>query len=228
MDDPEIVCTSLVSIKKFVRNPVFLNAMLRSQDLLHAVINIFNATQVTVLRAEEAAAFGQGQDNANATESSKKSLKDAAHICLVISQNKDRDAVRMLLEMGALRGLTELLSCREDGIMYVAISAVHNLLLTKDERLLEETKGIVRGSNGILRLLNLLQRADGSDKLLSIVVDVLRILALKHDPSKKIIQENKGPEMLINILQTRDRYPNLIMYTSKFLKGMPKKETVIE
>jgi hypothetical protein len=55
-------------------------------------------------------------------------------------------------------------------------------------------------------------------KLLTILTDCLRILATKNPPTKAIILEGQGPQLLVNIMKQQD-YKNLIVMTARLLKG---------
>lgn len=86
-------------------------------------------------------------------------------------------------------------------------------------------------------MVALLKRDD--PKLLIIIADCLRILAVKNQPTKMIILQvsldrlkffklivnfdlicfkGEGPTLLVNIMKKKD-YPNLILMTARLLKG---------
>lgn len=65
-------------------------------------------------------------------------------------------------------------------------------------------------------MLILLKR--DKDKLLTIVADCLRILALNHAPTKEIILMEGGPSRLVQIM-LENEYKNLQKYVTRLLKG---------
>jgi hypothetical protein len=74
----------------------------------------------------------------------------------------------------------------------------------------------VREANGVHIMVRLLSR--DNVKLLTILTDCLRILAMKNQPTKMIILEGNGPNLLVNIMKHQD-YKNLIVMTARLLKG---------
>ena len=62
-----------------------------------------------------------------------------------------------------------------------------------------------------------LQNFKGNPKLLAIVADCLRILSMQSPRTKQVFLECKGPQLLVEIMQTQD-YKNLILMTSRLLK----------
>ena len=80
----------------------------------------------------------------------------------------------------------------------------------------DAAKNAIREANGVhimVKLLNL-----DNVKLLTILTDCLRILAMKNQPTKMVILQCQGPAMLVNILKGRE-YKNLILMTMRLLKG---------
>ena len=65
-------------------------------------------------------------------------------------------------------------------------------------------------------MLLLLKR--DKDKLLTIVADCLRILALNHAPTKEIILMEGGTSRLVQIM-LENEYRNLQKYVTRLLKG---------
>ena len=80
----------------------------------------------------------------------------------------------------------------------------------------DAAKNAIREANGVHIMVKLLNR--DNVKLLTILTDCLRILAMKNQPTKMIILQCQGPAMLVNILKGRE-YKNLILMTMRLLKG---------
>ena len=74
---------------------------------------------------------------------------------------------------------------------------------------------IVFAANGVQMMVALLKR--DNNKLLTILTDCLRILAMRHQPTKMIILQGGGPHQLVEVLK-KQTYKNLILMTARLLK----------
>ena len=137
---------------------------------------------------------------------------------------------RIIVEMGGMVGVTTLMNCPFDRLLFNAITTVHNVLLgsnggsdTKkmhDEeiRLVNAAKDAVRQGNGVEALIKLIQRKEVQVK--TIVVDCLRILAVSHEETKHKLFEGQAHQRLADILKEADpsEHKNLILHTVRLLK----------
>ena len=124
------------------------------------------------------------------------------------------------LSSGGLAGMTDFLSCNETKVLFISVTTIHNVLLhmdaTKDE-LRENGKEIIRQQSGVQKMVWVLQNFKTNHKLLAIVTDCLRFLSMQSQPTKRTFLDCKGPQLLVEIMQTQD-YKNLILMTSRLLK----------
>ena len=89
------------------------------------------------------------------------------------------------------------------------------MCLDQDERSREAAKSAVREANGVQMMVALLKR--DNNKLLTILTDCLRILAMRHQPTKMLILQGGGPTQLVEILK-KQTYKNLILMTARLLQ----------
>lgn len=104
----------------------------------------------------------------------------------------------------------KLLSSPVEGVLFYAITTLHNLLLHQDG-----SKMAVRLAGGLQKMVALLQR--NNVKFLTIVTDCLQILAYGNQESKLIILASQGPIELVRIMRSYD-YEKLLWTTSRVLK----------
>lgn len=131
---------------------------------------------------------------------------------------------RAIVLNGAVPGLASLLRTPVHRIILYSITTLHNVLVVENEpNPTEEEKAVrkrakqgVRSAGGIQAMMQLL-RQDKEAKLRTILTDCLRILCMGDGEAKKIVLQAKGPEVLVNILNTQG-YTNLILHTSRLLK----------
>ena len=95
-----------------------------------------------------------------------------------------------------------------------------SLFLFQDTGMLEVAKNQIRAENGVHLMVHHL--GHDNPKLLTILTDCLRILALKNAATKEIILQGNGPTMLINFMKHQTD-KKLLFMTSRLLKG--KKQT---
>ena len=130
-------------------------------------------------------------------------------------------ACHTILQAQGIPPITSLMSCHIDRIKYNAITTIHSLLDTPnpDPQAAEQAKQQIRESGGVEIMVELL-KIDNS-KLLTISADCLRILATKNQPTKEVILQLNGPNILVDIMRTRHQdYKNLILMTTRLLKGI--------
>lgn len=163
-------------------------------------------------------------------ELAEKRTKSASNILRAMTNHRDpregqREsednqwvACQNILMSRGMQPLTALLACPIDRIKFNAIATIHSLLLCldQDERAREAAKSAVREADGVQMMVALLKR--DNVKLLTILTDCLRILAMKHQPTKMIILQGGGPQLLINIMKNQ-AYRNLVLMTARLLKG---------
>ena len=121
------------------------------------------------------------------------------------------------LSSGGLAGITTFLSCPETRVLFISVTTIHNVLLHMEDEFRERGKEIIRQQEGIQKMVWVLQNFKTNHKLLAIVTDCLRILSMQSPVTKQIFLECKGPQLLVEIMQTQD-YKNLILMTSRLLK----------
>ena len=114
-----------------------------------------------------------------------------------------------------MAGITAFLSCPETKVLFISVTTIHNVLLMVERK--EEGKEIIRQQGGVQNMVWVLQNFKTNHKLLAIVADCLRILSMQSPLTKQIFLECKGPQLLVEIMQTQD-YKNLILMTSRLLK----------
>ena len=88
--------------------------------------------------------------------------------------------------------------------------------LFQDVGMLEAAKNAIRQENGVYMMVHHLGHEN--PKLLTILTDCLRILAIKNAATKELILQGNGPTLLVNIMK-HQTYKNLIFMTSRLLKG---------
>ncbi len=88
--------------------------------------------------------------------------------------------------------------------------------MLQDVGMLEAAKNAIREENGVYMMVHHLGHEN--PKLLTILTDCLRILAIKNAATKELILQGNGPTLLVNIMK-HQTYKNLIFMTSRLLKG---------
>ena len=161
-------------------------------------------------------------------EEERKMIQDdakyASNIMRIISNTSEGKKVIIFME--AVPHLTCFLHSKAEKVRCMAIPTLHNVLLVKDERNRDEVevrdkaKQAIRSKHGGTALVRILHTSN-EEKLLTIVTDCLRILAVTHEGTKQEILENNGPQILVNIMKHHS-YENLLMTTSRLLKGKAK------
>ena len=132
-------------------------------------------------------------------------------------------ACHKIVEAQGVPPITQLLMCTLDRIRFNAVATIHSLLLCIDSQkqnpqAAEITKNQIRETGGIETMVELLK--EDNVKLMTILTDCLRILATKNQPTKDTILARQGPQILVEIMQSRHQeYKNLIVMTTKLLRG---------
>ena len=121
-----------------------------------------------------------------------------------------RQGLLAIFKSGGIPALVKLLSSPVEGVLFYAITTLHNLLLHQDG-----SKMAVRLAGGLQKMVALLQR--NNIKFLAVVTDCLQILAYGNQESKLIILASQGPIELVRILRSYD-YEKLLWTTSRVLK----------
>ncbi|XP_059088483.1 junction plakoglobin-like isoform X2 [Tigriopus californicus] len=206
-DDQYVVDQCLVNVEKFLRKDNFLKAMIRSEPLINALVMAFNHAIEVLIEA-----------NNNPTKQGLDQASDRARSATNImgKLSKIGDGRKAIVVFNALPGLVQLLACPLDRIMFLAIAAVHNLLLYAEDGIKESAKNGIRQCQGVQTLTKLLNR-QGQEKLLAIVTDCLRLLAVQNSQTKKIILDCGGPQLLVQIMKN-ETYKSLLTMTSRLLK----------
>jgi len=248
-DDPVVVHESLILVERCVKKENFFNTLIRSLELVGAIVQAL--VQSTSQMAEAANALannagsggqsgappgGGGKDKGDSEQQrfqdqldqAEKRTKSASNILRAMTNHRgdprdqretdnQRVACRNILATGGIAPLTALLGYPIDRIKFNAIATLHSLLLCldQDERSREAAKAAVRDANGVQMMVALLKR--DNNKLLTILTDCLRILAMRHQITKTIILQGGGPHHLVEILK-KQSYKNLILMTARLLK----------
>lgn len=131
-----------------------------------------------------------------------------------------------------ISGLIKFLKCPVDTITFSSITTLHNVLRLEDEKkfsqdvrcITEQAKGAIRSANGVEALSWLLSRPHLAEnvKLHTIIIDCLKILAVKHSQTKEIMLRHEIPQWMVNTLKTRLQHKNLIRFAMRLLKGESK------
>eukprot|EP00095_Tigriopus_kingsejongensis_P001753 maker-scaffold183_size276960-snap-gene-0.18 protein:Tk01753 transcript:maker-scaffold183_size276960-snap-gene-0.18-mRNA-1 annotation:"GE16998" len=206
-EDQYVVDQCLINVEKFLRKENFLRAMIRSEPLINALVNAFNHSIQALIEANnhpKKEGLDQASDRA----------KSATNIMGKLSKNGN--GRKVIVAFNALPGLVQLLSCPFDRVMFLAIAAIHNLLLYAEDSIKESAKNGIRQCNGVQILTKLLNR-QGQEKLLAIVTDCLRLLSVQNSQTKKTILECGGPQLLVQIMKN-ETYKSLLTMTSRLLK----------
>lgn len=121
-----------------------------------------------------------------------------------------RQGLLAILKNGGVPAVVQLLSSQVEGVLFYAITTLHNFLLHT-----EESKAAVRHAGGVQKLVPLLRR--NNIKFLTIVTDCLQILAYGNQESKLLILAAQGASELVRIMRSYD-YEKLLWTTSRVLK----------
>ena len=141
-------------------------------------------------------------------------------------------ACHTILHAHGIPPITTLLSCHLDRIKFNAITTIHSLLFcfdspNADPQAAEQTKQQIRESGGVETMVELLK--EDNSKLLTISADCLRILATKNQPTKEVILQRNGPNILVDIMRSRHKdYKNLLIMTTRLLKGKKSISTLFK
>ena len=236
-EDPVVVHESLILVERCVKKENFFNTLIRSLELVGAIVQaLVNSTQQMAEAANALAKAGNsGSKDADPEQQrfqeqldqAEKRTKSASNILRAMTNHRDprdqresdnqRVACQNILATGGIAPLTALLGYPIDRIKFNAIATIHSLLLCldQDERSREAAKNAVREANGVAMMVALLKR--DNNKLLTILTDCLRILAMKHQPTKMVILQGSGPSNLVEIMK-KQSYKNLILMTARLLK----------
>ena len=152
--------------------------------------------------------------NCTSNGATKQQIENQMHACHTI------------LQAHGIPPITSLLSCHIDRIKFNAITTIHSLLACFDQpnaaeqhqQAAEQTKQQIRESGGVEIMVDLLK--EDNSKLLTILAECLRILATRNQPTREVILQRNGPNILVDIMRTRHKdYKNLILMTTRLLKG---------
>ena len=242
-EDPVVVHESLILVERCVKKENFFNTLIRSLDLVGAIVQaLINSTQQMAETANNLAATGlsppkqdkqpqqptpEQQRLQEQLDQAEKRTKSASNILRSMTNHRDprdqresenqRVACQNILTSRGIAPLTALLGYPIDRIKFNAIATVHSLLLCldQDERSREAAKMAVREANGVQLMVGLLKR--DNNKLLTILTDCLRILAMRNQETKMMILQGNGPQHLVAIMK-KQTYKNLILMTARLLK----------
>lgn len=220
-DDDVVVQESLNLVDRSVRkdnfNVNFFNAVIRSADMVCAIVNALSKACQTMI---DTSMTSEAREEFEAAECRARTASD---ILRAMTNPNNRDgpaenqkiACRNILHSGGVTAITGLMACNVDRIKFNGAITIHSLLLCLDEDEQDKVKHQVREANGVRVMVALLER--NNVKLLTILCDCLRILAYRDQQTKNLILQGGGPTKIIEILKHTE-YNNLIHKAAQLLK----------
>merc|ERR1712223_716448 len=246
-EDPMVVQETLVFVEKLAKKDTFLNAMIRNLDFVGAVIQSLVIAMTNLSQAANALAAANNANESGTNtpndgngnpqqrsltervERAEKQTRHASNILRTMTNCTSNGATKQqienqmhachtILQAHGIPPITSLLSCHIDRIKFNAITTIHSLLACFDQpKAAEQTKQQIRESGGVEIMVDLLK--EDNSKLLTILAECLRILATRHQPTREVILQRNGPNILVDIMRTRHKdYKNLILMTTRLLK----------
>lgn len=226
-DDLVVVQESLLFVDKCVRkdhfNKAFFNALIRSTDLVMAIVNaLVNAFQGMIDSNKNGQNEALLMEAKKAFDSAEKRTRIASNILRAMTNQHDNPlsmqiACRNILVSGGVAALTSLLGVDLPHILFNGAVAIHNLLnQLKDKEERQDAKNQVRQAKGINLMTALLERKN--PKLLAVVCDCLYILSSGDRATKQLILKVNGTARVLNILKT-ESYKSLIEKAVHLLQG---------
>lgn len=225
-EDPVIVNEALHLLERTVKkdqfNPRFFSAMVRSRDLIQAIVNATNKAYAIMYDTN-----GVDTNEARcALEAAQKRARISTDILRSMA-NREGIACEGIVSSCGIYALTLLLPSLLERIKYNCVLTIHTILTSLHERvngrmnpdkkqLREEAKKQFRDGDGIKNMVDSLK--SNNPKLLAVACDCLYYVVLYDKRSKEIILHEKGTEQALEILQ-KATYPNLIERVLKLLQG---------
>ena len=247
--DPVVVYEYLYFIERCLSRQSFFNALVRSFDLINAIVQTLNKSMSMMANMELQNSNNKDinedefQKQRDIFDASLKRILSASKILQSMTNKREnngtlaienqRIACQNILAAGGLTPLIGLLACRTETIKFKAIVTIHNFLLCLDEDVpsgvREGAMNAFRDANGVQVMVKLLHQENV--KLLTILTESLRLVATENQSTKMIIIQSGGPTLLVNNLK-KHHYKHLIVSTSKLLRMLsvcsPNKLAIIE
>ncbi|KAL5489119.1 hypothetical protein EMCRGX_G018175 [Ephydatia muelleri] len=180
------------------------SVMGQASQLLHELSKKEPSAKAIVLNPSAVNAIFQAVTSTSNAEL-QKSLSGTVH-----NLSNDRQGLLAIYNCGGIPYLVRLLGSQVDGVLFYAITTLHNLLMHY-----EPAKMDVRLAGGLQKMVALLVK--DNPKFLAIATDCLHILAYGHQDSKLIILANGGPAYLVRLMKLYT-YEKLLWTCSRLLK----------